>query len=252
MFDPPNSWYTKRRLVKTPTNLDDFFSATLPTLPPRILEKNSPRKLKEQNLKHKEKQRKEISEKNWFHFNVLVTRRSPAGMYQNPVDNGINYLSTGGGCQPSTVSLNHHTGISIDVKFSMWRYQAPIDVGGGDLQTTLVTLEKVWFNGWSLRGGRSMIHLINPFFPRIRWFAATKRPWNNINLFIKVHREVYDLHPWMLYEFFNPKTVINLVMTRSLECSVNPGFHVNPFFTSSLLRDSAREMKILLLKWNTP
>ena len=229
-----------------------FFQLRYPPCLPESWRKTHQENSRNKILNIKKNNERKSQKKNWFHFNVLVTRRSPAGMYQNPVDNGINYLSTGGGCQPSTVSLNHHTGISIDVKFSMWRYQAPIDVGGGDLQTTLVTLEKVWFNGWSLRGGRSMIHLINPFFPRIRWFAATKRPWNNINLFIKVHREVYDLHPWMLYEFFNPKTVINLVMTRSLECSVNPGFHVNPFFTSSLLRDSAREMKILLLKWNTP
>ena len=43
-----------------------------------------------------------MSLNNIFH---PVDERNPAppGMYQNPVDNGINYLSTGAGFQPSTV-----------------------------------------------------------------------------------------------------------------------------------------------------
>jgi len=31
---------------------------------------------------------------------------APPGMYKNPVNNGINYLSTGAGFCPSTVSLD--------------------------------------------------------------------------------------------------------------------------------------------------
>ena len=147
-----------------------IFRAKLPTLPPRIWgEKLTKKTQRNKTLNIKKNNERRSQKKRLFPFQGTIVdgseiQLSPPGMYQTPVDDGINCLSTGGGCQPSTVSLNHHTGISIDVKFSMWRDQAPM------LSSQMINDSELFVNrcrwGWS---ANNPCHLSKGLIQRVKF-----------------------------------------------------------------------------------